>query len=161
MKIRTLFLFLSMFALRGLALAQGLDPAVQAKIDAQVATITAWAADPVILQAVKAHNASVPADQAAMNQEKWKALTVLDPFVRDRVAPPGQAAPRKRLAFKAAGSSPLRYRAAVEGSGPCGFPPSGALSCAVVSQTRNIHADSASSDPTITQWHTQQHTSAW
>ena len=55
---------------------------MQAKIDAQVATITAWAADPVILQAVKAHNASVPADQAAMNQEKWKALTVLDPFVR-------------------------------------------------------------------------------
>lgn len=35
-----------------------------------------------IVNAVKAHNANLPADQAAMTQDKWKALSVLDPFVR-------------------------------------------------------------------------------
>ena len=82
MKIRHLLLVVLVFVFRGLATAQSLDPATQAKVDAQVKTITSWAADPVIVEAVKAHNASVPADQLAMNQEKWKELTVLDPFVR-------------------------------------------------------------------------------
>lgn len=58
------------------------DAAIQAKIDAKVKEVQAWAADPVIINAVKAQNASLPADAAAMNQDKWKALTVLDPFVR-------------------------------------------------------------------------------
>ena len=65
-----------------LAHAQGLDPAVQAKVDAMVKSTQAWAADPVIVNAVKAHNSSLPADQAAMTQDKWKALSILDPFVR-------------------------------------------------------------------------------
>jgi hypothetical protein len=59
-----------------------LDPAVQAKIDAQVKVIQAWASDPVVVKAVKAQNASMPADLAAMTQEKWAGLSVLDPFVR-------------------------------------------------------------------------------
>ena len=82
MKIRHLLLLVLVFAFRGFATAQSLDPAMQAKVDAQVKIITTWAADPVIIDAVKAHNASVPAEQQSMNQEKWKELTVLDPFVR-------------------------------------------------------------------------------
>jgi hypothetical protein len=82
MKIRFLLLTAALFALRTLATAQGLDAATQAKIDAQVKDIVTWAADPILVDAVKAHNASVPADQAALNQDKWKALTVLDPLVR-------------------------------------------------------------------------------
>lgn len=62
--------------------AADLDPAVQAKVDAKIAEIKTWAADPVIVAAVAAHNAALPADQAAMTQEKWKTLSLLDPFVR-------------------------------------------------------------------------------
>jgi hypothetical protein len=62
--------------------AAGVDPAQQAKIDAKVQAIKAWASDPVVLAAVKAHNANLPADQAAITQEKWASLTVLDPLVR-------------------------------------------------------------------------------
>lgn len=64
------------------AQAGDLDPAVQAKLDAQLQVIQSWAKEPAIIAAVKEHNASLPADQAAMTQEKWKELTVLDPFVR-------------------------------------------------------------------------------
>jgi hypothetical protein len=63
--------------------ADGLSPAFQAKIDEQIKVITAWAAEPVVVEAVKAHNASLPAEQAALTQEKWKALNVLDPQVRE------------------------------------------------------------------------------
>jgi hypothetical protein len=66
----------------GLTAAEGLDPALQAKVDAKIKEAQTWAADPVIVNAVKAHNATVPADQAAMTQAKWAALTVLDPMVR-------------------------------------------------------------------------------
>jgi hypothetical protein len=62
--------------------AEGLDPAVQAKVDAQLKVIQTWAGDPVIVKGVKAQNASLPPDCAAMTQDKWKSLTVLDPFVR-------------------------------------------------------------------------------
>lgn len=58
------------------------DAAVQAKVDAKVKVIETWAADPAVVKAVQAHNASPPADFAAMTQDKWKALSVLDPFVR-------------------------------------------------------------------------------
>jgi hypothetical protein len=62
--------------------AEGLDAAAQAKVDAKIKAIQTWAANPAIVAAVKAHNASLPADQAAMTQEKWQTLSVLDPFVR-------------------------------------------------------------------------------
>jgi hypothetical protein len=58
------------------------DAALQAKIDVKVKEVQAWAADPALVNAVKAQNTSLAADAAAMNQDKWKALTVLDPFVR-------------------------------------------------------------------------------
>jgi hypothetical protein len=58
------------------------DPGMQAKIDAKVAEIKVWAADPAIVAAVAAHNAQLPAEAATMTQERWKKLSVLDPFVR-------------------------------------------------------------------------------
>jgi hypothetical protein len=82
MKKVTLSLLLGAACLLPSALAQSITPAVQAKIDAQIKVIATWAADAAIVDAVRAHNASVPADQASLNQEKWKALTVLDPLVR-------------------------------------------------------------------------------
>lgn len=63
-------------------LAQGIAPELQAKVDAQVSQIKAWASDPVILEAVKAQNAAMPAELAGLTQEKWRTLTVLDPIVR-------------------------------------------------------------------------------
>lgn len=80
MKIRLFLVFLG--ALIAGAPAQTIAPAVQAKIDEQIKLIATWAADPVVVEAVKAHNASVPPDQLALNQDKWRALTVLDPLVR-------------------------------------------------------------------------------
>jgi hypothetical protein len=73
---------IALLAVQFAARAAEIDAALQAKIDAQIKTIQTWAADPVIVKAVKDHNASLPADQAAMTQDKWKALTLLDPFVR-------------------------------------------------------------------------------
>jgi len=63
--------------------AEALDPAAQAKVDAKLKDVMAWAADPAIVNAVKAHNAGVPAEQSAMTQDAWKALSVMDPLVRN------------------------------------------------------------------------------
>lgn len=84
MKNCTLLLFvLSQLVWTGSnAHAQSLPAGLQSKIDAKVAEIVAWAADPAIVDAVRAHNAPLPAEQAALNQDKWRALTVLDPIVR-------------------------------------------------------------------------------
>ena len=85
MKSPRLFALLAALVVSVVVQAEKLDPAVQARIDAKITEITAWASDPVIVGAVKAHNASVPADQAAITQERWRALTVLDPLVRSFV----------------------------------------------------------------------------
>jgi len=77
--------------------AAELEPEQQAKIDAKITTIKTWAADPTIIAAVAAHNAQLPAEQAAMTQEKWKSLTVLDPFVRSfSKNPAGEALKAKK-----------------------------------------------------------------
>jgi hypothetical protein len=64
------------------ACAQSITPAVQSRIDAKLQEIVAWAADPAVVAAVRAHNSAMPAEQAALNQDKWRAMTVLDPIVR-------------------------------------------------------------------------------
>ena len=64
------------------AAGEALDPAVAAKVDAQIKVIQGWAAESVVVNAVKAQNAALPADLAALNQEKWQALSKLDPAVR-------------------------------------------------------------------------------
>ena len=62
--------------------AQGLPATMQARVDDYIKVIATWAADPVIVDAVRAHNAALPSEQAALDQEKWSKLTVLDPLVR-------------------------------------------------------------------------------
>jgi len=61
---------------------EGLDAAVQPKVDAQIKLVQAWAADPVIVAAVKTGNAGQTGDLATMTQDKWKSLSILDPAVR-------------------------------------------------------------------------------
>jgi hypothetical protein len=78
MKLR-LLLPLLLLAVRAFA---AIEPAVQAKIDARLPEIKAWAADPVIVAAVKARNASTLPEFATLTQDKWKSLSVLDPLVR-------------------------------------------------------------------------------
>jgi aconitase B len=68
--------------LASVAGAQGPDAALQAKLDSRVQTARLWAADPTVVAAVKALNANLPAEYAAMTDEKWTELSVLDPFVR-------------------------------------------------------------------------------
>lgn len=62
--------------------AQSLEAAVQTKVDAKMKEAQTWAADPSIISAVKQQNATLPADIGSMNQDKWKSLSILDPFVR-------------------------------------------------------------------------------
>jgi hypothetical protein len=59
-----------------------LTPELKAKIDTKVVQLKSWASDPVLVQAVKARNANAPAECRQMTNEKWKGLTLLDPFVR-------------------------------------------------------------------------------
>lgn len=82
MKSRLPILVLFLSALFAVPAHAGIPPETQARIDERIQAIIGWAADPVIVDAVRAHNASVPPEQAALNQEKWRALTVLDPIVR-------------------------------------------------------------------------------
>ena len=63
--------------------AEALDAAAQARVDAKLKEVLVWASDPVIVNAVKAHNASVPPDQAALTQDAWKKFSVMDPVVRN------------------------------------------------------------------------------
>lgn len=63
-------------------LAAETDSSLQPKIEAKIAEVKTWAADPAIVAAVVAQNTAMPAAYASMNQETWKGLTVLDPLVR-------------------------------------------------------------------------------
>jgi len=62
--------------------ADGLSPEAQAKVDTALKEIQLWGSEPALVKAVKAQNAGLPPDYLAMTQEKWKAATILDPFVR-------------------------------------------------------------------------------
>jgi hypothetical protein len=65
-----------------LAAAQAVPADVRAKFDAKVSELKALSSDPQVVSAVKGYNTNPPADCKAMTNEKWKDLTVLDPFVR-------------------------------------------------------------------------------
>ncbi|HEY0686964.1 MAG TPA: hypothetical protein VGD45_31770 [Steroidobacter sp.] len=62
--------------------AAGLEPAMQAKVTAKTKEIRAWAAEAAIVDAVKAYNAGKSPQAAGMDQAKWGATSVIDPFVR-------------------------------------------------------------------------------
>jgi hypothetical protein len=62
--------------------SQTLPPEVKANLDKKVKQLQSWSTDPPIVSAVKAHNSNPPPEDKAMTNEKWSALTVLDPYVR-------------------------------------------------------------------------------
>lgn len=62
--------------------AFALDAEVKAKIDAKMSAIKELAADAAVVAAAKEYNANPSEEAKAMTQEKWKGLSVLDPFVR-------------------------------------------------------------------------------
>ena len=62
--------------------AQSITPEIQAKIDVKLKSFLAWGTDPVIVKAVKEYTANPPDGAKEMTNEKWKALSVLDPFAR-------------------------------------------------------------------------------
>ncbi len=75
---------LTMFVLIVLVSAgQALDDAVKAKVDAKIVQYTPWSTDAKIVSAVKAFNAAPPAYTKEMTQDKWKALTLLSPEVKE------------------------------------------------------------------------------
>lgn len=63
----------------GTLAAQPLSPELKAKVDAKAQELKSWSTDAAFVSAVKAHNAN---PDAAMTNEKWKALSLLDPAVR-------------------------------------------------------------------------------
>lgn len=54
----------------------------QAKVAAKLKTLQALSTDPQVVAAVKAYNASPSAEAKGMTNDKWKGLTIMDPFVR-------------------------------------------------------------------------------
>jgi hypothetical protein len=79
-KALTAHLIVIMCAIAGWGQA---PPEIKAKLDAKIKQLTALSTDPEIVNAVKAHNATpASAEAAAMTNDRWRGLSVLDPFVR-------------------------------------------------------------------------------
>jgi len=78
----TFGIFAVAFGLLAGAARAGVSPALQAKLDVQYSVIEKWAADPVIVAAVRAQNSALPAALAQLNQDTWTELNLLDPRVR-------------------------------------------------------------------------------
>ena len=73
----------------GVASADDVTPKMQPKIDAYKKQAVAWAADPLIVSAVKESNAKGPIPQ--MGNAKWRELKESDPIVSGLVSnAPGQ-----------------------------------------------------------------------
>ena len=64
------------------ARGQTLSPEVKAKVEARAKQLQTLGSDPKVVEAVKAYNTSPSVEAKAMTNEKWKGLTVLDPYVR-------------------------------------------------------------------------------
>jgi hypothetical protein len=62
--------------------AADLDPKLQPKVDARIQTATTWAANPAIVNAVKAQNQQVPNEFKAMTQEQWASTAATEHLVR-------------------------------------------------------------------------------
>lgn len=81
MKILTALVLGCLLAGHALAVdsASRITPAIQAALDAQKRLIAQWAADPSVIDAVKAQNAKGPIP--GMTNGKWKSLKADDPAV--------------------------------------------------------------------------------
>lgn len=80
MKLFLSFLLSSLFFTN--VFAEDLTAEQQAALTKQIEIAKQLAADPKIVEAVKAVNAAALADYKDMTQDKWKELPVLDPKVR-------------------------------------------------------------------------------
>ncbi len=101
MKIRNLLILAASVAALFSSVAHAqITPALQAKIDAEIAAAKALAADAAVIAAVKGANTAPAPEVQAMTQEKWKTLTLLDPFVRAfSKNPAGEALKGKKTAL--------------------------------------------------------------
>lgn len=75
--------FLPVMALAG---SFELNAAVQAELDKQTKALAVWAADPLIVNAVKEQNAKGPIP--SMDNPKWKAVRRSDPMVQALISNP-------------------------------------------------------------------------
>ncbi len=58
-------------------------PEIKAKLDVEIRQLASLSTDAEIVNAVKVHNATpASAEALAMTNDKWRGLSVLDPFVR-------------------------------------------------------------------------------
>src|ERR1700690_3474915 len=74
------FLLVLIYAVAGFGQA---PPEIKAKLDAKIKQLSSFSTDREVVNAVKGDNAIPPTGEAAaMTNEKWHSLTVLDPFVR-------------------------------------------------------------------------------
>lgn len=64
------------------ASAAAADPELQAAVNAKLKEIKTWAADPVLVNAVKEYNTAKSPEATQMDQAKWTNTSVIDPFVR-------------------------------------------------------------------------------
>jgi hypothetical protein len=62
--------------------AENLPADIEARLQTKIHELKGWGSDPRIVAAVKAYNSAPPAGAREMTNDKWKDLTVLDPFVR-------------------------------------------------------------------------------
>ena len=80
--MKKIILILSLMLISTSLLAEDLTAEQKAALQKQVEKVKTWASDPKIVSEVKAVNSAALADYKDMNQDKWKALPVLDPKVR-------------------------------------------------------------------------------
>lgn len=73
-------LFVAILPIAALASSFEMTPAVQAELDKQKQVVAGWAADPVIVGAVKEHNAKGPIP--GMDNPKWKTTRRSDDVVK-------------------------------------------------------------------------------
>ena len=79
----------------GSVAAFDLTPAVQAELDKQKAIVAAWAADPVLIAAVKEQNLKGPLP--GVDNAKWKSIRRSDPIVQAMVKSPAGLYLKKQI----------------------------------------------------------------
>jgi hypothetical protein len=82
MRIAKRIFLLPLLVLACASQAFAADAAVQSKLNSMTKEIKAWAADPVIVKAVKEQNAHKSADQTAITQDGWSSLSGVESAVR-------------------------------------------------------------------------------
>ena len=87
--------FVALFPVMALAASFEITPAVQAELDRQKQVVAGWAADPVIVNAVREQNAKGPIP--GMDNAKWKTTRRSDPVVKQFPANPAGQYLRAKL----------------------------------------------------------------